>query len=177
METTYLAGISSSMPKDVQDKFIKTIPGFEKAKIAKYAYAIEYDAINPTQLKQTLELKNLDNLYFAGQINGTSGYEEAAAQGLWAAVNAVNSIKKKEEFILRRDESYIGVMIDDITSKGITDPYRLLSSRSEYRLLLRNDNAVKRLYEIAFINDLISQKRYQELKNRFEIFEYIKSKL
>ncbi len=177
MNTIYLAGISSSLPTDIQDQFIKTIKGFENAIIEKYAYAIEYDAISPTQLKQTLELKKIKSLYFAGQVNGTSGYEEAAAQGAIAAINASNKLNNKKDFILDRSESYIGVMIDDITTKGIQDPYRLLSSRAEYRLLLRTDNAVKRLYEKAHDNNLISEERYQELKTRYEIFDKMKDKL
>ncbi len=177
MDTVYLAGISSSLPVDIQDQFIKTIKGFENAIISKYAYAIEYDSIMPTQLKQTLELKKIDSLYFAGQVNGTSGYEEAAAQGMLAAVNASNKLNGKPDFILDRSESYIGVMIDDITTKGIQDPYRLLSSRAEYRLLLRSDNANKRLYKKAYENNLITEERYQTLVRRYEIFEQMKDKL
>lgn len=175
LETTYLSGLSSSLSKKTQEKFIHTIRGLENSKIEKYAYAIEYDAIDPTQLKQTLESKKIKNLFFAGQINGTSGYEEAAAQGLWAAVNVSNKIKDKEEFILGRDESYIGVMIDDITTKGIVEPYRLLSSRSEYRLLLRTDNAVKRLYKRAFENNLISLERFSELRKKFNIIKLLEN--
>lgn len=177
MDTIYLAGISSSMPKEVQDKFIKTIKGFENAVFDKYAYAIEYDAINPTQLKQTLELKIINGLYFAGQVNGTSGYEEAAAQGAIAAINASNKLQGKSEFILDRNKAYIGVMIDDITTKGIDDPYRLLSSRAEYRLLLRTDNAVRRLYKKAYANNLIDKERYNRLVRRFKIFSNMKDLL
>ena len=177
MDTIYLSGISSSLPEDVQDDFIKTIRGFENAKIIKYAYAIEYDAIEPTQLKQTLELKKIDNLYFAGQVNGTSGYEEAAAQGMIAAINASNKLNNKEPFILDRNEAYIGVMIDDISTKGIDDPYRLLTSRAEYRLLLRTDNAVKRLYTKAYKHNLISEERYNILKERYILFSKIKNLL
>ncbi len=177
MNTIYLAGISSSLPEDIQDEFIRNIKGFENAKIIKYAYAIEYDAINPTQLKQTLELKGIESLYFAGQVNGTSGYEEAAAQGAIAAINASNKLQGKGEFILNRNEAYIGVMIDDITTKGIEDPYRLLSSRAEYRLLLRTDNATKRLYEKAYNNNLINDERKSILDRRYEIFNSMKDKL
>ncbi|BDU67376.1 MAG: tRNA uridine 5-carboxymethylaminomethyl modification protein GidA [Candidatus Tyloplasma litorale] len=177
LNTIYMAGISSSLPKDVQEQFVRTIKGFENAEFEKYAYAIEYDSINPTQLKQTLELKRIPSLYFAGQVNGTSGYEEAAAQGMIAAINASNKLQNKKDFILNRNESYIGVMIDDITTKGIDDPYRLLSSRAEYRLLLRTDNAVKRLYKKAFDNKLISQERYELLETRYTIFEKMKKKL
>ncbi len=177
LSTIYLAGLSSSMPRDVQDDFIKTIKGFENAKIAKYAYAIEYDAIDPRQVKQTLESKHIDNLYFAGQINGTSGYEEAAAQGMLAAINAVRKLQNKDDFVLGRDEAYIGVMIDDITTKGVQDPYRLLSSRAEYRLMLRSDNAEKRMYKHSYNLGLISKEKFEEIDNRYSKFNTIKSKL
>lgn len=166
LNTIYLSGLSSSLPKDVQDKFLKTLPGLEKVKVAKHAYAIEYDSLNPVQLKQTLELKKIPNLYTAGQINGTSGYEEAAAQGLIAAANIANKIKKRLPFVIDRNEGYIGVMIDDLTSKGINDPYRLLSSRAEYRLLLRSDNAIRRLFAKAHENALIDNNTYKLWKKR-----------
>ncbi|BDV03797.1 MAG: tRNA uridine 5-carboxymethylaminomethyl modification protein GidA [Candidatus Hepatoplasma scabrum] len=161
LDTIYLSGLSSSLPKDVQDKFLKTLPGFENVKVAKHAYAIEYDSLNPIQLKQTFELKKIPHLFTAGQINGTSGYEEAAGQGLIAAINVANKIKKRPEFILDRNEAYIGVMVDDLTSKGIYDPYRLLSSRAEYRLLLRSDNAIRRLYKKSYKNKLITEDTYK----------------
>ena len=177
LDSIYLAGLSSSMPKNIQNKFVRSMKGFENAEFSKYAYAIEYDAINPTQLKQTLELKQLENLYFAGQVNGTSGYEEAAAQGLIAAINASNKLSNKKPFILDRNEAYIGVMIDDITTKGIVDPYRLLSSRAEYRLLLRTDNAVKRLFNKAYDNNLISIERFEFLETKFSELNSMKNKL
>lgn len=173
----YLSGISSSLPKDVQEEFVHTISGLENAKIKRYAYAIEYDSLNPLEIKPTLEMKKINNLYTAGQINGTSGYEEAAAQGLIAGINASHAIDKKEPFYLKRDEAYIGVMIDDITTKGIEDPYRLLTSRAEYRLLLRNDNALKRLYKISYENNLISKERFLELDNKFNKHQYLIEKI
>ena len=141
----YLQGFSTSMPHDIQEKMVHSLPGLERAEILKYAYAIEYDAIYPTQLKFSLETKLIENLFTAGQINGTSGYEEAACQGLMAGINAGLKLEGKDPLILKRDEAYIGVLIDDLITKGIRDPYRLLTSRAEYRLLLRTDNADLRL--------------------------------
>lgn len=162
MDTTYVQGFSTSMPEYIQETMIHSLPGLENARIKKYAYAIEYDAIVPTQLWPTLELKNIKNLFSAGQINGTSGYEEAAGQGIIAGINAGLKIKNKEPFILRRDESYIGVMIDDLVTKGTNEPYRLLTSRAEYRLLLRHDNADLRLREYGYKFGLINESEYNK---------------
>ena len=162
----YLQGFSTSMPHEIQEKLIRTLVGLEKAKITKYAYAIEYDAINPLQIKASLETKLIENLYTAGQINGTSGYEEAAAQGLMAGINASLKLEGKEPFVLNRNEAYIGVMIDDLVTKGVRDPYRLLTSRAEFRLLLRHDNADLRLREYGYQVGLISKKQYNALLNK-----------
>lgn len=170
-DLTYIQGFSTSMPEYVQDLMIKSLPGFENAEIVKYAYAIEYDAIDPLHLKPSLESKVLDGLYFAGQVNGTSGYEEAACQGLMAGINASLKIRNKEPLILRRDEAYIGVLIDDLVTKGINDPYRMLTSRAEYRLLLRHDNADQRLTEYGYQVGLVSEKRYNSFKNKMSIIE------
>ena len=167
----YLQGFSTSMPHDIQEQMVHSLPGLEQAKILKYAYAIEYDAIYPTQLKQTLETKIIKNLYPAGQINGTSGYEEAACQGLIAGINASLNLEKKEPLILKRNEAYIGVLIDDLVTKGVRDPYRLLTSRAEYRLLLRSDNADLRLIEKGHEIGLVKEssfKKYMKRKNEIE---------
>ena len=162
----YVQGFSTSMPIDVQEKMVHSLPGLENAKILKYAYAIEYDAIYPTQLKQSLETKLIENLFTAGQINGTSGYEEAACQGLMAGINASLKLEGKEPLILKRNEAYIGVLIDDLVTKGVMDPYRLLTSRAEYRLLLRHDNADLRLREYGYQVGLISNEQYDNLNNK-----------
>ncbi len=156
----YLQGFSTSMPHEVQEKMVHSLPGLEHAKILKYAYAIEYDAIDSKQLKQSLETKLIEGLYTAGQINGTSGYEEAAGQGLVAGINAALKLEGKEPLILKRNESYIGVLIDDLVTKGIRDPYRLLTSRAEYRLLLRNDNADLRLRDYGYQVGLVNEETY-----------------
>lgn len=168
----YIQGFSTSMPHEIQEKMIRTIEGLENVEILKYAYAIEYDAIYPTILKRTLETKIIENLYTAGQINGTSGYEEAACQGLIAGINASLKLENKEPLILKRNEAYIGVLIDDLVTKGIRDPYRLLTSRAEYRLLLRSDNADLRLKEYGYKVGLINEERYQKfLKKKQDILD------
>lgn len=173
----YLQGFSTSMPHEIQEQMVHSLEGLEHAKILKYAYAIEYDAIYPTQLKQTLETKLVENLYTAGQINGTSGYEEAACQGLIAGINASLKIQGKEPLVLKRDDAYIGVLIDDLVTKGIRDPYRLLTSRAEYRLLLRHDNADLRLREYGYQVGLINEKQYQTLLHKKEKIEELKQYL
>lgn len=171
----YVQGMSTSMPRDVQNQMISSIKGLEKAKILNYGYAIEYDAIDPTQLYPTLETKKILNLYSAGQINGTSGYEEAAAQGLMAAINIFLKETKKDPLILKRNEAYIGVLIDDIVTKGVIDPYRMLTSRSEYRLLLRNDNAIHRLILKGKNIGLIEQKIWQKYQKHNEQLKLAKT--
>lgn len=158
----YVNGLSSSLPFEVQKGILKSIPGLDQAKILRPAYGIEYDAVVPTQLYPSLETRKIDNLFLAGQINGTSGYEEAAAQGLMAGINAALKIKKQKPFILHRDEAYTGVLIDDLVSKGVEEPYRLFTSRAEYRILLRIDNADKRLIKYGYKYGLINEKEYKD---------------
>lgn len=158
----YIQGFSTSMPRSIQDQMVHSLPGLEKAKILKYAYAIEYDAIYPTQVKPNLETKILKNLFTAGQINGTSGYEEAACQGLIAGINASLKLEGKEPLILKRNEAYIGVLIDDLVTKGTKEPYRMLTSRAEYRLLLRHDNSDLRLREYGHQVGLITGEKYEK---------------
>ena len=167
----YVNGLSSSLPLEVQKEILKSIPGLNQAKILRPAYGIEYDAVMPTQLFPSLETRKIENLFLAGQINGTSGYEEAAAQGLMVGINAALKIKKQKPFILGRDEAYIGVLIDDIISKGVEEPYRLFTSRAEYRILLRIDNADKRLIKYGYKYGLIKEEEYEaylEKKKKIE---------
>lgn len=167
----YLQGMSSSLPEDVQLAFLRTIKGLEEVEIMRPAYAIEYDCCDPTQLIPTLEFKQIQGLYGAGQFNGSSGYEEAAAQGLVAGINAALKIQGKEPLILRRDNSYIGTLVDDLVTKGCSDPYRMMTSRSEYRLILRQDNADQRLMPIGYSIGLISQERLDKLNEKMHLTE------
>lgn len=177
LDTTYVQGFSTSMPYDVQERMLRSLPGFANCVIEKYAYAIEYDALDPLQLKPTLETKLIENLFSAGQINGTSGYEEAAGQGLIAGINASSKLLGQKQLVLRRDEAYIGVMIDDLVTKGTKEPYRLLTSRAEYRLLLRHDNADQRLTEYGHEVGLISEERYQRYKEKMAALQKAKEVL
>ena len=175
----YINGFSTSLPDDIQIKALQLIPGFEKAKFFRPGYAIEYDYFPPTQLKNTLETKNINHLYFAGQINGTTGYEEAAAQGLMAGINASLKIQNKEPLVLKRNEAYIGVLIDDLITKGTEEPYRMFTSRAEYRMSLRQDNADERLTPLSYTLGLASSERMQNLDKKIKqtnnCIEFIKS--
>ena len=173
----YVGGFSTTMPEELQEQLIHSMAGLHNAKITKYGYAIEYDAIDSTELKMSLESKKIKGLYSAGQINGTSGYEEAAAQGLIAGINASLSLEDKEPLILKRNEAYIGVLIDDLINKGITEPYRLLTSRAEYRLLLRHDNADIRLTEKGRQVGLINDEKYQIFANKLNQIKELKKHL
>ena len=176
-DSIYIQGFSTSMPTDIQEKMVHSLPGLENAEFICYAYAIEYDAIVPTQLKLSLETKLVENLFTAGQINGTSGYEEAAGQGLMAGINAVRKIQGKEPLVLKRNESYIGLMIDDLVTKGTNEPYRLLTSRSEYRLLLRHDNADLRLRQYGYDVGLLRQEVYDAFTKKVNDIEKLKELL
>ncbi len=167
----YLQGMSTSMPEDVQLKMVRSLPGLEKAQIMRPAYAIEYDCINPAQLKLSLEIKGIEGLFFAGQINGSSGYEEAAAQGLMAGINAAMKLQKRDPLVLDRSQAYIGVLIDDLVTKGTNEPYRMMTSRAEYRLYLRQDNADVRLTPIGHKIGLVTQERYNRFLGKSQLIE------
>ncbi len=175
--TIYCNGISTSLPKDIQERMLRLLPGTENARIVYYGYAIEYDYCPPVQLKPSLETRKISGLFLAGQINGTSGYEEAAGQGIIAGINAARKLQGKEPVILGRDQAYIGVMIDDLLTKGIDEPYRMFTSRAEYRLALRADNADRRLTEIGRSVGLVDEGRYKKLQDKLASIERLKNYL
>lgn len=175
--TIYIQGLSTSMPIDIQHQMVESIDGMEKTKILKYAYAIEYDCIDPLNLFPTLEFKKIKGLFCAGQINGTSGYEEAAGQGILAGINASLYLRGKEQIILKRDESYIGVLVDDLTTKGTNEPYRMMTSRAEFRLILRQDNADQRLTEIGRSVGLVDDERYSVFKKKMQKIAKLKAEI
>ncbi len=175
--TIYIQGMSTSMPMDIQHKMVESIEGMEKTKILKYAYAIEYDCIDPLNLYPTLEFKKIKGIFCAGQINGTSGYEEAAGQGILAGINASLYLRGKEQIILKRNESYIGVLVDDLTTKGTNEPYRMMTSRAEYRLILRQDNADQRLTEIGRKVGLVDDVRWKVFKKKLNQIEKLKTEI
>lgn len=175
--TIYIQGMSTSMPMDIQHKMVESVEGMEHTKILKYAYAIEYDCIDPLNLFPTLEFKKIKGIFCAGQINGTSGYEEAAGQGILAGINASLYLRGKEQIILKRNESYIGVLVDDLTTKGTNEPYRMMTSRAEYRLILRQDNADQRLTEIGRSVGLVDDERYKKFKRKMKQISKLKNEI
>jgi tRNA uridine 5-carboxymethylaminomethyl modification enzyme len=175
ISTIYCNGISTSVPKEVQERMLRLMPGTENARIVHYAYAIEYDYCPPVQLKPNLETRKISGLFLAGQINGTSGYEEAAGQGLIAGINAAGKLRGKEPIVLTRDQAYIAVMIDDLLTKGIDEPYRMFTSRAEYRLALRADNADRRLTQIGRSVGLVGHERWARFQNKLDQIDKLKT--